>query len=62
LKSILAKNNSKDKEYSIYFKPVLYLLGMVSKLKLVDNNEGVYLNPENTVPNQGLTTLGYCAA
>ena len=23
-----------------------------------DNNEGVYLNPENTVPNQGLTSLG----
>lgn len=23
-----------------------------------DNNEGVYLNPENTLPNQGLTSLG----
>lgn len=23
-----------------------------------DNNEGVYLNPENTAPNQGLTSLG----
>lgn len=23
-----------------------------------DNNEGVYLNPENTVPNQGLTSVG----
>ena len=23
-----------------------------------DNNEGVFLNPENTVPNQGLTSLG----
>jgi outer membrane protein TolC len=23
-----------------------------------DNNEGVYLNPENSVPNQGLTSLG----
>ncbi len=23
-----------------------------------DNSEGVYLNPENTVPNQGLTSLG----
>lgn len=23
-----------------------------------DNNEGIYLNPENTVPNQGLTSLG----
>ncbi|MFV7236056.1 TolC family protein [Flavobacterium sp. ZB4R12] len=23
-----------------------------------DNNEGVYLNPENTVPNQGLTSFG----
>lgn len=23
-----------------------------------DNNEGVYLNPQNTLPNQGLTSLG----
>ena len=23
-----------------------------------DNNEGIYLSPENTVPNQGLTSLG----
>ena len=23
-----------------------------------DNNEGIYLNPENTVPNSGLTSLG----
>ncbi|MCL6460722.1 MAG: TolC family protein, partial [Flavobacterium micromati] len=23
-----------------------------------DNNEGVFLNPENTMPNQGLTSLG----
>ena len=23
-----------------------------------DNNDGVYLNPENTVPNQGLTSVG----
>ncbi|NBU81151.1 MAG: TolC family protein [Flavobacteriaceae bacterium] len=23
-----------------------------------DNNEGIYLNPENTMPNQGLTSLG----
>lgn len=23
-----------------------------------ENNEGIYLNPENTVPNQGLTSLG----
>jgi outer membrane protein TolC len=23
-----------------------------------DNNEGLYLNPENTLPNQGLTSLG----
>ena len=23
-----------------------------------DNNEGIYLNPENTIPNQGLTSLG----
>ncbi len=23
-----------------------------------DNNEGIYLNPENTVPNKGLTSLG----
>ncbi len=23
-----------------------------------DNNEGIYLNPENTIPNQGLTSFG----
>jgi outer membrane protein TolC len=23
-----------------------------------DNNDGIYLNPENTIPNQGLTSLG----
>jgi outer membrane protein TolC len=23
-----------------------------------DNNEGMYINPENTIPNQGLTSLG----
>ena len=23
-----------------------------------DNSEGIYLNPENTIPNQGLTSLG----
>jgi outer membrane protein TolC len=23
-----------------------------------DNNEGIYLNPENTVPNQGITSVG----
>ena len=23
-----------------------------------DNNDGIYLNPENTFPNQGLTSLG----
>lgn len=50
----------KDKEYysilnSSFKIPVWY--GVEIKAGF-DNNEGVYLNPENTVPNQGLTSLG----
>jgi outer membrane protein TolC len=31
---------------------------MASKKAGFDQNEGYYLNPENTVPNAGLTSLG----
>lgn len=54
------KKQFKDKEYySILnnsFKiPTWY--GVELKAGF-DNNEGIYLNPENTVPNQGLTSFG----
>lgn len=50
----------KDKEYysilnSSFKIPTWY--GIEIKAGF-DNNEGIYLNPENTVPNQGLTSLG----
>lgn len=50
----------KDKEYysllnSSFKIPTWY--GIEIKAGF-DNNEGVYLNPENLVPNQGLTSLG----
>lgn len=50
----------KDKEYysilnSSFKIPTWY--GIEIKAGF-DNNEGLYLNPENTVPNQGLTSLG----
>lgn len=55
-----SKKQFKDKEYySILnnsFKiPTWY--GVEIKAGF-DNNEGIYLNPENTVPNQGLTSFG----
>ncbi|MNQ09594.1 Outer membrane efflux protein [compost metagenome] len=55
-----SKKQFKDKEYySILnnsFKiPTWY--GVELKAGF-DNNEGIYLNPENTVPNQGLTSFG----
>ncbi len=55
-----SKKQFKDKEYySILnnsFKiPTWY--GIEIKAGF-DNNEGLYLNPENTIPNQGLTSLG----
>ncbi|MBB1192793.1 transporter [Flavobacterium sp. SOK18b] len=55
-----SKKQFKDKEYysilnSSFKIPTWY--GIEIKAGF-DNNEGVYLNPENTVPNQGLTSLG----
>ena len=50
----------KDKEYYSVFNssfkiPTWY--GIEVKAGF-DNSEGIYLNPENTLPNQGLTSLG----
>lgn len=55
-----SKKQFKDKEYysilnSSFKTPTWY--GIEIKAGF-DNNEGIYLNPENTVPNQGLTSLG----
>lgn len=55
-----SKKQFKDKEYysilnSSFKIPTWY--GIEIKAGF-DNNEGVYLNPQNTVPNQGLTSLG----
>ncbi|MFE3846559.1 TolC family protein [Flavobacterium sp. LB3P45] len=55
-----SKKQFKDKEYysilnSSFKIPTWY--GIEIKAGL-DNNEGVYLNPENTIPNKGLTSLG----
>lgn len=55
-----SKKQFKDKEYysilnSSFKIPTWY--GIEIKAGF-DNNEGIYLNPENTVPNQGLTSLG----
>jgi len=54
------KKQFKDKEYysllnSSFKIPTWY--GIEVKAGF-DNNQGMYLNPENTVPNQGLTSLG----
>ncbi|MEZ7497559.1 TolC family protein [Flavobacterium sp. Arc3] len=54
------KKQFKDKEYysilnSSFKIPTWY--GIEIKAGF-DNNEGIYLNPENTVPNKGLTSLG----
>jgi outer membrane protein TolC len=50
----------KDKEYysilnSSFKIPTWYGIELKAGF---DNSEGVYLNPENTTPNQGLTSLG----
>ncbi|KIC01810.1 transporter [Flavobacterium sp. JRM] len=50
----------KDKEYysilnSSFKIPTWYGIELKAGF---DNNEGVYLNPENTTPNQGLTSFG----
>ncbi|KDN54469.1 TolC family protein [Flavobacterium seoulense] len=55
-----SKKQFKDKEYysilnSSFKIPTWY--GIEIKAGF-DNNEGIYLNPQNTVPNQGLTSLG----
>lgn len=55
-----SKKQFKDKDYysilnSSFKIPTWY--GIEIKAGF-DNNEGVYLSPENTVPNQGLTSLG----
>ncbi|MFV5684077.1 TolC family protein [Flavobacterium sp. GB2R13] len=55
-----SKKQFKDKEYysilnSSFKIPTWY--GIEIKAGF-DNSEGVYLNPQNTVPNQGLTSLG----
>lgn len=54
------QKNFKDNEYysilnSSFKIPTWY--GIEIKAGF-DNNDGIYLNPENTVPNQGLTSLG----
>lgn len=60
IKVDFSKKQFKDKEYysilnSSFKIPTWY--GIEIKAGF-DNNEGIYLNPENTVPNQGLTSLG----
>ncbi|MFV8368311.1 TolC family protein [Flavobacterium sp. LB2R40] len=55
-----SKKQFKDQEYysilnSSFKIPTWY--GIEIKAGF-DNNEGIYLNPQNTVPNQGLTSLG----
>ena len=59
------KKQFKDKEYysilnSSFKIPTWY--GIEIKAGF-DNNEGIYLNPENTVPNQRIDFIGnLCAA
>lgn len=55
-----SKKEFKDKEYysilnSSFKIPTWYGIELKAGF---DNNEGVYLNPENTTPNQGLTSFG----
>ncbi|WP_394759138.1 TolC family protein [Flavobacterium sp.] len=54
------KKQFKDSEYysilnSSFKIPTWYGIELKAGF---DNNEGIYLNPENTVPNQGLTSFG----
>lgn len=54
------KKQFKDKNYysilnSSFKIPTWYGIDIKAGF---DNNEGIYLNPENTIPNQGLTSLG----
>jgi outer membrane protein TolC len=55
-----AKKQFKEKEYysilnSSFKIPTWYGIELKAGF---DNAEGIYLNPENTLPNQGLTSLG----
>lgn len=54
------KKDFKDKNYYSLFNgsfkiPTWYGIELKAAF---DNNEGIYLNPENTVPNSGLTSVG----
>lgn len=54
------KKQFKDKEYysilnSSFKIPTWYGIDIKARF---DNNEGIYLSPDNTFPNQGLTSLG----
>lgn len=54
------KKQFKNKEYyslfnSIFKIPTWYGIELKASF---DNSEGIFINPENTVPNQGLTSLG----
>lgn len=54
------KKQFKDNEYysilnSSFKIPTWYGIELKAGF---DNNEGIYLNPENTIPNQGLTSFG----
>ncbi len=54
------KKQFKNKEYYSIFNssfkiPTWYGIELKASF---DNSEGIYINPENTIPNQGLTSLG----
>lgn len=54
------KKQFKNKEYYSFFNssfkiPTWYGIELKASF---DNSEGIFINPENTVPNQGLTSLG----
>ncbi len=54
------KKNFKDKNYYSLFNgsfkiPTWYGIELKAAF---DNNEGIYINPENTTPNSGLTSVG----
>lgn len=54
------KKNFKDKNYYSLFNgsfkiPTWYGIELKAAF---DNNEGIYVNPENTTPNNGLTSVG----
>ncbi len=54
------KKQFKNKEYYSFFNssfkiPTWYGIELKASF---DNSEGIFINPENTLPNQGLTSLG----